>query len=578
MPKNIILSESQISLLLLEAMSLDEIYNKYYKSIPQEEFQKLVQSDPTFNQQKPNKMGKYGKWILNLYTKGNLKIEDLYKVTDYLTTFIKFYNRIEDKDINHYKSLTDLYIAVKDFNENSSTSHSDEIRKIKEGAEKVYEDDTWLVVVPHTKEASIYYGKHTQWCTAAENSYNMFDDYNDKGPLFININKQTNKKYQFHFQTDSFMDENDEQIEHPLSITIGMTHGLLNFYKKYAMENDFMSSYYGMIYEMIYNHKCDYENFNESNGLLIVYDNKHQVFNLVNKYDEFFLKKWSESIKNISELYFSVEMNGLYNFIDKRNTKFALNQFIDLEENKPYDFEELYNSKNHFDITIDYGWHKHSHAIVDSNGNIDKNTIDSSEFLNSNGQVCVVNKDDRYYIYNFQTKELCYPIGFEYFEELSHRLIYDTFLFESEEYSMITDSNFKKIFGGCDFDYEQCRYSYLIILHNENGYTLYDCENKKFLFNNLMKHIEVKYLWDKDGEISYGAPVTDTLFIVTKPDGTIMLINRNGKTILDNIIEIKEIESSYKGYTLPYNLHTISSDGSENDIDIYYLYSTRKNP
>ena len=40
-------------------------------------------------------MGKFGKWLLGIYLKGNLKTEDLYKATDYLSYFVKYYNKID---------------------------------------------------------------------------------------------------------------------------------------------------------------------------------------------------------------------------------------------------------------------------------------------------------------------------------------------------------------------------------------------------------------------------------------------------------------------------------------------------
>ena len=184
-------------------------------------------------------MGKFGKWLLNLYQKGALKNEDLYKAKDYLSTFVKFNTKINQKDINKYSRLPELYKTIEPFisNPEQSTSKSDEVRKIKEGAQKVYEDAKWLVIVPHTQEASCYYGKGTQWCTAADVSNNMFDYYNEKGNLYINILKGTNTKYQFHFETNSFMDEHDDYIPHPVTQSIGLTKGLQDFYiKKYGMK------------------------------------------------------------------------------------------------------------------------------------------------------------------------------------------------------------------------------------------------------------------------------------------------------------------------------------------------------
>lgn len=232
--KVITITESQMFDLILEAATIQDIYQKYYSNIPQDIFQEIISADPTYNTEKPNKMGKYGKWLLGIYLKGNLKTEDLYKATQYLQTFIKFNGKIEQKDIMKYHSLQELYTVVEPFisNPDQAATKSEEVRKIKEGAEKVYEDNKWMVIVPHTQEASCYYGKGTQWCTAADNSYNYFDYYNKQGLLYINILKGTDTKYQFHFETGSYMDATDTDILHPVAETIGLTEDLVNFYKQ----------------------------------------------------------------------------------------------------------------------------------------------------------------------------------------------------------------------------------------------------------------------------------------------------------------------------------------------------------
>lgn len=218
-----LLSES----LLFEAYSLSDVYQKYYSQIPENEFKQIVASDPTSG---ADKMGKYSKWLLQLYQNKALKLEDLYKAKEYLTVFNKFKNKIEgNSDINSYKSLPELYRVIQPFE--TQQTHGEQIRQIKEeGATKVYEDGTWLVVVPETEEAACYYGRGTKWCTAATESDNMFETYNSEGPLFINIDKSNGRKYQFHFESEQFMDEADSQISCPVSKTIGMTDGLLKFY------------------------------------------------------------------------------------------------------------------------------------------------------------------------------------------------------------------------------------------------------------------------------------------------------------------------------------------------------------
>lgn len=237
----IILNEHQIFSLICEALSLDDIYAKYYSNIDSDIFRKIVESDPTWRDENPDKMGKYGKWLLKLYISKRLKLEDLYKANEYLSYFIKYINMIDERDINKYSSLQDLYNVIRVYIDNSelSTSKSDEVRKIKEGAEKVYEDNDWLIIVPHTKEASCYYGKGTQWCTAASSSHNMFDDYNSQGTLYININKNNGEKYQFHFETDEFMDPTNTPIESPINETIGLSDGCLDYYKSNLLKEHF---------------------------------------------------------------------------------------------------------------------------------------------------------------------------------------------------------------------------------------------------------------------------------------------------------------------------------------------------
>jgi hypothetical protein len=183
---------------------------KYYPKLSEEKVKELVALDPTYKG--GDQLGKFGKWILNIYNRGNLKEEDFYKVKDYLTTFKLNYNKMANKDLNAYKSLPDLYTAIEPYIGQQDVSHKQEIKNIKQDAEKVFEDDNWLVIIPHTREASCYYGKNTQWCTAATTSNNMFDRYNKFGPLYININKKTNEKFQFHFETRQFMDERDKRI------------------------------------------------------------------------------------------------------------------------------------------------------------------------------------------------------------------------------------------------------------------------------------------------------------------------------------------------------------------------------
>lgn len=238
--KKIRLSENQVSRLFLVENRVDFLRNQYVNKpvknadrqqiITDEIFEKIVSADPSINKQ-------YSQWLLNLYYWKQLKLEDLYKATQYLEVFDKNKNRMPEKDINkktsdgfYYNSLQKLFDVVKPYLEQDnedSMSDSALVKKIKkEESEKYYEDSEWLIVIPKTKRASCIYGKGTQWCTAADVSNNMFDEYNKQGKLYICIHKPTNKKYQFYFESSQFMDENDEETK-----ILFLNNTLLNIFK-----------------------------------------------------------------------------------------------------------------------------------------------------------------------------------------------------------------------------------------------------------------------------------------------------------------------------------------------------------
>ena len=293
--------------LILEAASLSDVYQKYYSNIPEEEFKQIVAADPTAGE---DKMGKYSKWLLALYTNGNLPLEDLYKANEYLTTFHKYKGKLEKKDIGQYKSLPDLYDAIEPYSDNTqAASHKEEIRQIKQDAEKVYEDKTWLVIVPHTKEAAIEYGKGTQWCTAATGSYNYFDDYNEEGPLYININKKTGKKYQFHFESGQFMNEQDR----PISIS-KMPKALKNFYyQKYGLK---------ALYDSVKPIGEEWEDEKEEKLYLV---QKGRKFNIITEDNNVICDTWYDDIngfKPFCENIAKVLLNYKVNFINRQGQLF----------------------------------------------------------------------------------------------------------------------------------------------------------------------------------------------------------------------------------------------------------------
>ena len=82
-------------------------------------------------------------------------------------------------------------------------SNSQKRKRIKkEGAEKVYEDDTWLIVRPFTIEASNVYGTNTRWCTVSHIKpgtvdnipESLFYGYIASGGVYYIIDKSTSSR------------------------------------------------------------------------------------------------------------------------------------------------------------------------------------------------------------------------------------------------------------------------------------------------------------------------------------------------------------------------------------------------
>ncbi len=185
--------------------------------------EKAESADPT-----PNK--KYVLWIVRQFVKNELKFED---INEFLKKDITAFHELPKKrkqqlgiepDINRYTWRDIREIAIKlekatDLEEpvdaNLDYEHIDDMKVL-------YVGDMGQLIIPETEAASCEIGRGTRWCTAATESDNEFSNYASKGPLYVWIpsrkmpEKKQSNKFQFHFESAQFMDENDEQIESDL--------------------------------------------------------------------------------------------------------------------------------------------------------------------------------------------------------------------------------------------------------------------------------------------------------------------------------------------------------------------------
>jgi hypothetical protein len=91
---------------------------------------------------------------------------------------------------------------IKSFNDLKALkiqSKSAEKKSIGEDAEKIFEDDNFLVVVPLTHKASCKYGAGTKWCTTEKDPYH-WDEYTDdqQMTLYYILNKTLSQSNPFY--------------------------------------------------------------------------------------------------------------------------------------------------------------------------------------------------------------------------------------------------------------------------------------------------------------------------------------------------------------------------------------------
>lgn len=197
-----------------------EDVKKYYQDIEDSKFMQIIALDPTYKEG-VDKVGTYGKWLLNIYKKHNLKDEDFYKVTDYLKEFEEKRKWFKNKDIQQFKSLGELAKALDEVevgelsNNQKDKQFKKEIKKANLNATKVFEDDEFEVWVPHEYVASCKLASNTEWCTgpSSKGNDNYYRMYSSQGPLYILLSKKNkDEKYQFHFESNQFMDRYDEYV------------------------------------------------------------------------------------------------------------------------------------------------------------------------------------------------------------------------------------------------------------------------------------------------------------------------------------------------------------------------------
>jgi hypothetical protein len=167
--------------------------------------------DPTPNHQ-------YTLWILRMYVKNGIRLhEDLDRVSEALAKFHTNKQQMPIKDLGQIKSLSALEQMVNSGDIDVDAQSGKQEKKLvsaqaKEESKIFYKGPEGMIVIPKTEDASCFWGKGTQWCTAAKTSRNYFDSYSSRGDLYIILPKD-GTKWQLHTESNEFLNAEDNPFD-----------------------------------------------------------------------------------------------------------------------------------------------------------------------------------------------------------------------------------------------------------------------------------------------------------------------------------------------------------------------------
>jgi len=195
----------------------------------------LESADPTANKE-------YVQWLAKVYANEGVMMEDLVsKTTEWLQKYDlykkkKFFKDRDSKLANimnlAWKDLWEISIRA-DFQ--MRIQQAEEKAMPKGDAEQVFENDKVRIIIPKDQAAACYYGQGTTWCTASTQSTNYFNSYSKDGPLYILLPKQPQyegEKYQLHFPSGQFMDEQDRNVDDVIELLDMRFGNLVDFFRE----------------------------------------------------------------------------------------------------------------------------------------------------------------------------------------------------------------------------------------------------------------------------------------------------------------------------------------------------------
>ena len=157
-------------------------------------------------------------WIIRFAKKKNgmvlLSARGDWEISNNLEMFWTYQQFMEPRDINQITDADELSSVIGAARAKIETYQNKQKNlDVDEGTEVFLDNEYWSVAAIHNKGAACELGKGTDWCTAAPGLDYFKHYYKPDDPLFYFKNKKdTGKRFQFHYGSKQFMDEEDSQL------------------------------------------------------------------------------------------------------------------------------------------------------------------------------------------------------------------------------------------------------------------------------------------------------------------------------------------------------------------------------
>jgi hypothetical protein len=169
-----------------------------------------------------------------------------------LETFERYKSKFKYPEFRQYlpNNVNDFIAEAKRIRDEAITKQNE--KTAKKEVDKLFENDTLLIIKPKSFTASCYYGSGTRWCTTMKGNPSYFNQYSSNGNLYYLILKNVDRSNKFYkmaihvpknkkFDTDSiWYDSTDERLSSREKESV-LAHMPKDAYN--SMVNDYKTSF-----------------------------------------------------------------------------------------------------------------------------------------------------------------------------------------------------------------------------------------------------------------------------------------------------------------------------------------------